>query len=248
MSKQQLAARIWASANEMRSKIEASEYKDYILGFIFYMFLSEKLIKRAHELAFAEAEDPRTRGAYRTTEVEVAGARFDPAPAIYVPEQMESLVATCATSKRHPVVVSALFHIEFETIHPFVNANGRTGRLISNYILMAAGYEPVNIQAESRPAYIGSLRAYSEREDPYPFCDFYCQCILDRLERVRALLIAQPAAVRNHEVSGLSDYLKGVTPSPQATPPSWRTCGATVDSLWRRSLFSCRTDGASCSV
>ena len=42
MNKQQLAARIWASANQMRSKIEASEYKDYILGFIFYKFLSEK--------------------------------------------------------------------------------------------------------------------------------------------------------------------------------------------------------------
>ena len=42
MNKQQLAARIWASANEMRSKIEASEYKDYILGFMFSKFLSEK--------------------------------------------------------------------------------------------------------------------------------------------------------------------------------------------------------------
>jgi type I restriction enzyme M protein len=42
MNKQQLAAKIWASANQMRSKIDASEYKDYILGFIFYKFLSEK--------------------------------------------------------------------------------------------------------------------------------------------------------------------------------------------------------------
>lgn len=42
MNKQQLAARIWASANKMRSKIEASEYKDYILGFIFYKYLSDK--------------------------------------------------------------------------------------------------------------------------------------------------------------------------------------------------------------
>lgn len=42
MNKQQLAVKIWASANQMRSKIEASEYKDYILGFIFYKFLSEK--------------------------------------------------------------------------------------------------------------------------------------------------------------------------------------------------------------
>ena len=40
MNKQQLAAKIWESANKMRSKIEANEYKDYILGFIFYKFLS----------------------------------------------------------------------------------------------------------------------------------------------------------------------------------------------------------------
>ena len=45
MNKQQLAAKIWQSANKMRSKIEANEYKDYILGFIFYKFLSDKLEK-----------------------------------------------------------------------------------------------------------------------------------------------------------------------------------------------------------
>ncbi|KFI51312.1 type I restriction-modification system subunit M [Bifidobacterium callitrichos] len=46
MNKQQLASRIWESANRMRSKIEANEYKDYILGFIFYKFLSETLVTR----------------------------------------------------------------------------------------------------------------------------------------------------------------------------------------------------------
>lgn len=51
MNKQKLAAKIWASANQMRSKIEANEYKDYILGFIFYKYLSEK------ELQFATKED-----------------------------------------------------------------------------------------------------------------------------------------------------------------------------------------------
>ena len=44
MNKQQLAAKIWESANRMRSKIEAYEYKDYILGFIFYKFISDKEI------------------------------------------------------------------------------------------------------------------------------------------------------------------------------------------------------------
>ena len=45
MNKQQLANKIWESANKMRSKIEANEYKDYILGFIFYKFLSDQEVK-----------------------------------------------------------------------------------------------------------------------------------------------------------------------------------------------------------
>ncbi len=52
MNKQQLAARIWESANKMRSKIEANEYKDYILGFIFYKFLSDKEVKYLRELGY----------------------------------------------------------------------------------------------------------------------------------------------------------------------------------------------------
>ena len=51
MNKQQLASKIWESANKMRSKIEANEYKDYILGFMFYKFLSDK------EQSFLEAND-----------------------------------------------------------------------------------------------------------------------------------------------------------------------------------------------
>lgn len=47
MNKQQLANRIWESANKMRSKIEANEYKDYILGLIFYKFLSDKEVRFA---------------------------------------------------------------------------------------------------------------------------------------------------------------------------------------------------------
>ena len=49
MNKQQLAQKIWASANQMRSKIEANEYKDYILGFIFYKYLSDKEVKFLRE-------------------------------------------------------------------------------------------------------------------------------------------------------------------------------------------------------
>jgi type I restriction enzyme M protein len=54
MNKQQLAAKIWESANQMRSKIEANEYKDYILGFIFYKYLSEKQLQLARKEDFTE--------------------------------------------------------------------------------------------------------------------------------------------------------------------------------------------------
>ena len=56
MNKQQLAAKIWESANQMRSKIEANEYKDYILGFIFYKYLSDKEIQFAKKEGFSEAD------------------------------------------------------------------------------------------------------------------------------------------------------------------------------------------------
>jgi type I restriction enzyme M protein len=56
MNKQQLAAKIWESANQMRSKIEANEYKDYILGFIFYKYLSDYEIKFAKKEGCSEAD------------------------------------------------------------------------------------------------------------------------------------------------------------------------------------------------
>lgn len=61
MNKQQLAATIWESANKMRSKIEANEYKDYILGFIFYKFLSDKEVKFMKDQEATE-EDIRALG------------------------------------------------------------------------------------------------------------------------------------------------------------------------------------------
>lgn len=56
MNKQQLASKIWASANKMRSKIEANEYKDYILGFIFYKFISDKLVEDLRAEGWTEAD------------------------------------------------------------------------------------------------------------------------------------------------------------------------------------------------
>ena len=60
MNKQQLATKIWASANKMRSKIDANDYKDYILGFIFYKFLSDNEVRRLKDEIFLTDEDIKT--------------------------------------------------------------------------------------------------------------------------------------------------------------------------------------------
>ncbi|WP_119690908.1 type I restriction-modification system subunit M [Acinetobacter soli] len=70
MNKQQLASKIWESANKMRSKIEANEYKDYILGFMFYKFLSDK------ELAFLKANDFSQADIEALTEQDVDTVEF----------------------------------------------------------------------------------------------------------------------------------------------------------------------------
>ena len=56
MNKQQLANKIWESANKMRSKIEANEYKDYILGFIFYKYLSDQEVKFLKSKDYTDAD------------------------------------------------------------------------------------------------------------------------------------------------------------------------------------------------
>lgn len=176
---------------------------------------SEDLIKRAHELTYAEAKDPKTRGRYRDVEVEITGTDFQPAPAAYVPERMSELVASCAKTKRHPVITAALFHLEFESIHPFVNANGRAGRLMSNFLLMQSGFEPVNIQAESRARYIAAIRAFQEQDDPYPFVAFFCVNLAERLEKVLSLLSKQVEPAESWEVSRIGSYLEAEESAPK---------------------------------
>jgi type I restriction enzyme M protein len=83
VNKQQLAAKIWESANKMRSKIEANDYKDYILGFIFYKFMSDKEVRfmqgegaTAEDIKQLSEEDAETVNNY-TVKIEVFNEVYD---------------------------------------------------------------------------------------------------------------------------------------------------------------------------
>ena len=100
------------------------------------------------------------RVGYRTTDVRVLKSNFDATPAPYVKTDMELLIRWYTTNKKvlHPLVLGTIFHHKFEKIHPFMDGNGRTGRMLLNYILISNHYPPIIIQKKFRTQYLKTLR------------------------------------------------------------------------------------------
>jgi Fic family protein len=99
------------------------------------------------------------RTGYRLEDVRVFRSRFDVTPAKYVKADMDLLLKWYKKqkSKLHPFVLACLFHHKFEKIHPFMDGNGRTGRLLFNIILMQNQYPPVIIEKKLRSSYLDAL-------------------------------------------------------------------------------------------
>lgn len=76
-----------------------------------------------------------------------------------VPKLLESTECALQRSDVHPLILAARFHGYYEFLHPFRDGNGRTGRLLSNYILQRQGHPLLTIRLEERPQYINALRA-----------------------------------------------------------------------------------------
>ena len=104
-------------------------------------------------------ENVDERKGYRTTDIRVFRAHFDATPGIYVRTDMNLLLEWYEKNKKrlHPLVMAALFHQKFEKIHPFAEGNGRTGRMLMNYILMKHGYPPFIVRKARRSEYLDAL-------------------------------------------------------------------------------------------
>lgn len=119
--------------------------------------LSELNIKNIHSLIFKEI-DSDNAGKYRTRNVVISGASQKPTDYINVPEKMEKLIYEYkGWNKYHPLIRSALLHGEFVFIHPFIDGNGRTARLLMNFEAMRSGYLPIIIKADVRSKYYDAL-------------------------------------------------------------------------------------------
>ena len=122
---------------------------------------SESIIKQIHTLLLMDR--PEDRGVYRRIPVRIMGTYHVPPDPILVPEQMENLIAEFVGNKKlHPIELATLFHLKFERIHPFIDGNGRTGRLILNLMLMQVGYPPINISYVDKCLYLQSLHQYED--------------------------------------------------------------------------------------
>ena len=122
--------------------------------------LTERRIKEIHTLVLMN--DAMHKGVYRNVPVRVLGAVHTPPPPYLVVQQMEELITDYGTMKRDRHIVEAIaeFHLRFEGIHPFIDGNGRTGRLIMNLELIKAHFLPVDIKYVDRDKYYDCFDDY----------------------------------------------------------------------------------------
>lgn len=119
--------------------------------------ITEWNIKGIHQLVLKDIDDENA-GRYRRENVTIKGATHTPPDYLRVPELMEKLVLNYENwSELHPMIQAALLHGELVKIHPFIDGNGRTSRLLMNLDLMNHGYNPVIIKKEDRLEYYEAL-------------------------------------------------------------------------------------------
>ncbi|MDD6650576.1 MAG: Fic family protein [Eggerthellales bacterium] len=150
--------------------------------------LSEHVIKAIHSLVLIDRPDDR--GVYRKIPVRIMGAETEPVQPYLVEPKMQELLLNDAERKKvmHPIERIARFHLEFECIHPFIDGNGRSGRLIANLDLIREGYPPINVKFADRMAYYQAFNAYSQDKNPAPMVNLMGGYVLERLEQHLGIL------------------------------------------------------------
>ncbi|MCD8321680.1 MAG: Fic family protein [Oscillospiraceae bacterium] len=148
--------------------------------------LSESIIRQIHYLVLADKKEDR--GVYRRVPVRILGAHHEPVQPYLIQPKMEQLLRDYAESDEYIVTRLARFHIEFEGIHPFIDGNGRTGRLLVNLELMKAGYPPIDIKFADRVAYYDAFDAYHVRHDLSAMENLFAGYISARLDMYLRIL------------------------------------------------------------
>ncbi len=131
--------------------------------------LNESIVKEIHAIL---TENIIIGGIYRNQEVRISGAGHTPPSGNDMYVQIKNFFTDLPQrSKENIIELAAWTHAEFVRIHPYVDGNGRTSRLIMNYQLMRNGFLPISIAKESRLEYYNALEEYGIRGNLNPFIE-----------------------------------------------------------------------------
>ncbi len=148
--------------------------------------LSENLIKQIHYLVLVDKRDDR--GVYRRVPVKIMGAKHDPVQPYLIIPQMEQLLINYQKSTEHIATKMARFHIEFEAIHPFIDGNGRCGRLLVNLELLKAGYPAIDIKFTDRVSYYKAFDEYHGKNNIKAMEKLFAGYINEQLDMYLSIL------------------------------------------------------------
>jgi len=165
---------ITVGGKTMREHLEVINHRDAISYVEDVMHkeepFSEWQIKNLHRLVLKGVDDSYA-GVYRDQQVFISGAVHTPPPPFKIQEEMDVLMSWYdgKAQSLHPIVLGAMLHAIFVGIHPFIDGNGRTSRLLLNLELMKSGYPPIIIRVENRLAYYNALNKVHTTKD---YADF----------------------------------------------------------------------------
>ena len=150
--------------------------------------LSESVIKNIHSLVLMNR--PEDRGVYRRVPFRIMGATTEPVQPYLIEPKMNELLVKNEERKTTMNAMEriARFHIEFENIHPFIDGNGRTGRLILNLDLIQNGYPPINMKFIDRKRYYDAFEANYRNNSPSDMVNLISRCVLERLDEYLRIL------------------------------------------------------------
>jgi len=142
--------------------------------------LTEWQIKSLHQLILKNI-DEKNAGIYRNSNVIISGAKHTPPDHVHLISDMNNLIHWYNTEAEnlHPVEMAARIHVDFVKIHPFIDGNGRTARLLMNLELMKEGFPPVVWPVEMRLRYYEALDNAHTKGDYSLFMDLTAQVVED---------------------------------------------------------------------
>ncbi len=145
--------------------------------------ITESVIKNIHSLVLMNR--PEDKGVYRRVPVRIIGAYKDPVQPYIIEPKITELLSENEKRKNTMNVIEriARFHLEFENIHPFIDGNGRTGRLLMNFELMQNGFPPINVKFTDRKRYYDAFDSYSRQQDAKPMINLIAQYVTEKLEQ-----------------------------------------------------------------